>query len=101
MITFASGAIFGAVAFYLALRNNAKVKAKVPSEPVPGPYVVIVGCPGQIHMKTITQKQLLASIRKPAVRPSASFSDLKKDRNRRQFRGPRLKGPDRTTQAYH
>lgn len=57
MITFASGAIFGAVAFYLALRNNAKVKAKVPSEPVPGPYVVIVGCPGQIHMKTITQKQ--------------------------------------------
>ena len=29
MITFASGAIFGAVAFYLALRNNAKVKAKV------------------------------------------------------------------------
>ena len=29
MITFASGAIFGAVASYLALRNNAKVKAKV------------------------------------------------------------------------
>lgn len=29
IITFDSGAIFGAVAFYLALRNNAKVKAKV------------------------------------------------------------------------
>ena len=29
IITFASGAIFGAVASYLVLRNNAKVKAKV------------------------------------------------------------------------
>ena len=57
MITFASGAIFGAVAFYLALRNNAKVKAKVPSEPVPGPYVVIVGCPGQIQRRSLTSRR--------------------------------------------
>lgn len=63
--------------------------------------MVFVVLPGQTFMKTITQKQLLASVRKPGVRPSSVFSDLKKDRNRRQCRGPRLKGPDRTTQAYH